>query len=120
VWQRTLAKGLNTRALPDNHDIILSYQKTDQSVWNVDEMFDAYDLDDLDEKTRRKYSLRDKDGRRYQLTSLLNPNRDRPNLTYKFLGITRVWRWTRDRMVAAYKAGHIVQPRPRHNQGLCP
>jgi DNA modification methylase len=110
VWHRTMAKGLTSRALPDNHDIILSYQKTDESVWNIEHMFRAYDANDLDRKTLEKYSLRDPDGRRYQLTSLLNPNRDRPNLTYEFMGITRVWRWTRDRMEAALKAGQIVQP----------
>ena len=112
IWHRTLSKGLTSRALPSNHDTILCYQKSDASVWNIDEMFHAYDQDDLDEKTDEKYSLRDTNGRRYQLTSLLNPNPDRPNLTYEFLGVTRVWRWTRDRMEAAHKAGQIVQPRP--------
>ena len=28
VWQRTLAKGLMTKRLPNNHDIILGYQNT--------------------------------------------------------------------------------------------
>ena len=32
--------------------------------------------------------------------------------SYEFLGVTRVWRWTRERMQAAYDAGLIVQPRP--------
>jgi len=112
IWQRTLSKGLTTRALPDNHDVILSYQKTDKGMWHPDVMCQPYDLDDLDAKTLQKYSQKDSAGRRYQLTSLLNPNPDRPNLTYEFLGITRVWRWTKDRMQAAYDAGLIVQPRP--------
>ena len=51
-------------------------------------------------------------GRRYQLDNLVNPNRDRPNLTYEFLGVTRVWRWTKDRMQAAYEDGLVVQKRP--------
>ena len=74
--------------------------------------YDAYDADNLDEKTASKYSLRDPDGRRYQLTSLLNPNPDRPNLTYEFLGVKRVWRWTKERMREAYEAGVVVQPSP--------
>ncbi|HXG56198.1 MAG TPA: DNA methyltransferase [Vicinamibacterales bacterium] len=80
IWQRTLSKGLTTRALPDNHDVILSYQKTDDSVWNPDVMCQPYDLNDLDAKTLEKYGQRDGTGRRYQLTSLLNPNPDRPNI----------------------------------------
>ena len=46
------------------------------------------------------------------MDNLLNPNKARPNLTYEFLGVTRVWRWTRDRMQAAYDAGLVVQSKP--------
>ena len=45
-------------------------------------------------------------------TILINPNRNRPNLTYEFLGVTRVWRWTKERMQSAYDQGLVVQPRP--------
>jgi site-specific DNA-methyltransferase (adenine-specific) len=69
-------------------------------------------MGNLDEKTAKKYSQRDKDGRRYQLTSLLNPATDRPNLTYEFLGVTRVWRWTKERMEQAYRDGRVVQTKP--------
>lgn len=110
IWLRTMSKGLMTRRLPQNHDVILCYQKTGEATWNTEEIFSAYDSDDLDEKTADKYSQRDRDGRLYQLTSLINPNPDRPNLTYDFLGVKRVWRWTKDRMEQAYKDGLIVQP----------
>jgi site-specific DNA-methyltransferase (adenine-specific) len=33
---------------------------------------------------------RDVNGRLYRLASLINPNPDRPNLTYEFLGDARV------------------------------
>jgi site-specific DNA-methyltransferase (adenine-specific) len=112
IWQRTPAKGLMSRRLPDNHDVILGYQKTAEATWNLAEAFLPYDVDDLDEKTAGKYTLRDEDGRSYQLTSLINPNPNRPNLTYKFLGVTRVWRWTKERMQEAYEAGLVVQPSP--------
>ena len=111
VWQRTVPKGLQSRRLPNNHDILLCYQKTECATWNKTAAFSAYDLNDLSEKTAQKYSSIDSDGRHYQLTSLLNPNTNRPNLTYEFLGVTRVWRWTKERMQAAYEAGLIVQPR---------
>lgn len=112
VWQRTLGKALQTKRLPKNHDTILLYRKGEEGTWNNEAAFLPYDHDDLDPKTAKKYSLRDPDGRMYQLTSLINPNADRPNLAYEFLGVTRVWRWTRERMQAAYDAGEVVQPRP--------
>ena len=112
VWLRTTAKGLMSRQLPNNHDIILGYRKTNESTWNVDATFQPYDEHSLDAKTAAKYSHRDPDGRLYQLDNLLNPNRDRPNLTYEFLGITRVWRWTKERMQAAYDQGLVIQPSP--------
>jgi site-specific DNA-methyltransferase (adenine-specific) len=48
-------------------------------------------------------------GRRYRLGDLTNPNKDRPNLTYEFLGVTRVWRWTKERMQEAYDKGLVIQ-----------
>ena len=60
----------------------------------------------------KAYKYADEDGRRYRLLPLLNPSRDRPNLTYEFLGITRVWRWTRERMQQAYEDGIVVQLKP--------
>ncbi|MFJ9734633.1 DNA methyltransferase [Streptomyces sp. NPDC101171] len=112
IWRRTQAKSLMTRRLPSNHDVILAYGKTEDALWNDDRLFQPYKEDELDEKTLAKYSQIDSDGRRYQLTSLINPSPDRPNLTYEFLGVTRVWRWTRERMQAAYDAGLVVQTAP--------
>ncbi len=112
IWKRTIAKGLTSKRLPRNHDIILSYQKTNDAFWNEDEIFQPYDETNLDEKTAGKYCHRDEHGRLYRLDSLINPNPNRPNLTYEFLGVTRVWRWTRDRMKKAYEAGLVVQTKP--------
>jgi DNA modification methylase len=112
IWQRTLSKGLMKTRLPSNHDVILAYQRAPGATWNLDAAFQPYNPEALDEKTTKKYCHRDSDGRRYQLTSLLNPNHDRPNLEYEFLGVTRVWRWTRERMQKEYEAGRVVQPKP--------
>lgn len=112
IWQRMTGKSLMKRRLPTNHDVILVYQKTDAATWNDSAIYIPYDLDNLPAKTRAKYSHRDPDGRLYQLDNLINPNSNRPNLTYEFLGVTRVWRWTRERMQAAYDAGLVVQSAP--------
>jgi DNA modification methylase len=110
IWRRNAAKGLASRNFARNHDTIYGYGGGADPIWNP--LATPYDPNNLDKKTASKYSLRDKDGRRYQLTSLLNPNHNRPNLTYEFLGVKRVWRWTKERMQAAYEAGLVVQPRP--------
>ena len=112
VWKRTAAKGLSTTRLARNHDVILNYTKTNKAYWNLDAAFIPYDLDDLDEKTAAKYKHTDEDGRVYRLSDLTNPNPDRPNLTYEFMGMTKVWRWTKDRMKQAFEDGLIVQTEP--------
>jgi site-specific DNA-methyltransferase (adenine-specific) len=113
IWKRTTAKSLMTKRLPSNHDVILAYEKSEgAAVWNGDTIFRPYDLDNLEEKTATKYSHKDADGRIYRLDSLINPNPNRPNLTYEFLGVKRVWRWTRERMQAAYERRLVVQTNP--------
>jgi DNA modification methylase len=112
IWQRTPSKGLMTRRLPTNHDVLLVYQKSYNATWNLAKAFTPYSHDSLAEKTKAKYRHRDVDGRLYRLDNLINPNPDRPNLTYEFLGVTKVWRWTKDRMQTAFDAGLIVQSRP--------
>jgi site-specific DNA-methyltransferase (adenine-specific) len=112
IWLRTLSKGLMTKRLPNNHDVLLAYQKDECATWNNDAMFLPYDEDNLEAKTANKYRHRDPDGRLYRLDNLINPNQDRPNLTYEFLGITKVWRWTKERMQKAYDDGLVIQTRP--------
>lgn len=111
IWRRSTGKSLMTRRLPTNHDVLLFYSG-ESNTWNEQDAFIPYDPVNLAEKTATKYSHFGEDGRRYQLDNLINPNPDRPNLTYEFLGVTRVWRWTRERMQQAYDAGLVVQPAP--------
>lgn len=106
VWQRTNAKGLAFTRFARNHDVILSYHKGDEWTWN------RQYLDHDKDYVERFYRHEDADGRRYALDNLLNPNKNRPNLTYEFLGVTRVWRWTKDRMKKAHDDGLIHQSAP--------
>ncbi|UVT31575.1 DNA methyltransferase [Mycobacterium phage Mask] len=112
IWQRSTGKSLQSTRLPTNHDVLLCYAKGSAPKWIDAAAFTPYDEAGLDEKTASKYRYRDKDGRLYRLDSLINPNHDRPNLTYEFLGVTRVWRWTKERMQQAYEAGLVVQSAP--------
>ena len=102
-WRRSNPKSLSTVNFPNCRDIILRYSKSGGCTFN--KVFGKHDP----EYVRKAYKHTDPDGRRYRLLPLLNPNDDRPNLTYEFLGITRVWRWTRERMEQAYRDGIVVQ-----------
>lgn len=107
IWNRTAAKGHAFTRFASSHDVIFFYSKSAQHVWN------AQHLGHSDAYIRSHYSsVEPATGRRYQLDNLLNPNKDRPNLTYEFLGVTRVWRWTKERMQEAYDSGLVIQPSP--------
>lgn len=109
VWLRSTSKSLQTRRLPNSHDTLLSYTKSEDARLRIDAAWMPHDP----VYVKQKYPhVEGSSGRRYGLWDLTNPNRNRPNLTYEFLGITKVWRWTRERMETAYNAGLVVQPRP--------
>ena len=105
TWRRSNPKSLGTINFPNCRDIILRYSKTETCTFN--KIYGPHDP----EYVKKAYRLRDGRGR-YQLLPLLNPNDNRPNLTYEFLGVTRVWRWTRERMQREYEAGVVVQAKP--------
>jgi len=117
-WRRSHPRGQASTRFGSNHDVLLFYVKdASKACWNPPYM--TYDP----VKAAQQYSVTDDDGRRYQLTSLLNPNPNRPNLTYEFMGVTKVWRWTRKRMEAEAAKGRIIVPRggkgiPRYKRYL--
>ena len=105
-WRRSNPKSLTKINFPNCRDILLRYSKSEKCTFN--KVFGEHDP----EYIRKAYKYQDSDGRRYRLLPLLNPNNDRPNLTYEFMGITRVWRWTRERMEKAHAGGIVVQLKP--------
>ncbi|NSW84488.1 MAG: restriction endonuclease [Syntrophothermus sp.] len=107
VWQRINAKGHSFTRFPSNHDNILRYAKSGKWVWNPQYVGHS------PEYIQKFYRyVEPETGRRYSLADLTSPNKNRPNLTYEFLGVTRVWRWTKEKMQEAYKKGLIVQSAP--------
>jgi len=105
-WKRSQPKSHTVINLPNCRDIIFRYAKSDKAKYN--KVYTTYNPDYL----KKFYRFTDEGGRRYRLDNLANPNKKRPNLTYEFLGVTRVWRWTRDRMQKAYDEGLIYQSKP--------
>jgi len=107
IWRRTNAKGLAFRSFPNDHDTIFYYTKSNDYMFNREYL----PHDEKYVKQFYKY-VEAETGRKYALDNLANPNKDRPNLTYEFLGVDRVWRWTKERMQEAYEKGLIVQSKP--------
>lgn len=107
IWRRQNAKGLAFTRFASNHDVLLRYAKSGQFTW-----IPQYKPHNPDYISQFYRYIEPETGRKYHLADLTNPNKDRPNLTYEFLGVTRVWRWTRERMQKAYEDGLIVQGNP--------
>jgi adenine specific DNA methylase Mod len=102
IWKRSNPKSLGSINFPTCSDTIFRYSKTDKCVFHL-----PYAEHDP-EYVESAYRYSDEKGQ-FRLLPLLNPNDNRPNLTYEFLGVTRVWRWTKERMQQAFADGLIVQ-----------
>jgi DNA modification methylase len=105
IWKRSNPKSLGSINFPNCSDTIFRYSKSGECVFH--QPYGEHDP----EYVESAYHYSDKKGQ-YRLLPLLNPNDNRPNLTYEFLGVTRVWRWTRERMEKSYAEGLVVQLKP--------
>ena len=105
IWVRSNPKSHTTRNFPTCTDTILRFSKSKVSIYH--QLYGEHNP----EYVKTAYKHHDEKGY-YQLLPLLNPNDNRPNLTYEFLGVKRVWRWTKERMQKAYEDGIVVQSKP--------
>jgi DNA modification methylase len=111
VWKRTSAhsdtKQGNVVHMGRIHDVILFYTKTDQEVRN--ELYQPYS----EEYIKDFYKYTDPDGRRYRLGDITGPGgAAKGNPQYEFLGVTRYWRYKKEKMEELYQQGRIVQTKP--------
>jgi DNA modification methylase len=105
VWKRSTPKGNLTRNYGSAYDTVLYFTKSDTFTWN--QQFTPHSP----EYAEKYYSqVEEETGRQYQLTSLLSPATDRPNLTYEFHGHLRVWRYTQERMLELEQRGRVIVP----------
>jgi len=105
IWRRSNPKSHITKNFPNSTDTIFRYTRSEKYLYI--QPYEDHDQSYVD----KAYKYSDENGR-YRLLPLLNPNDNRPNLTYEFLGVTRVWRWTRERMEESYRNGLVVQLKP--------
>jgi site-specific DNA-methyltransferase (adenine-specific) len=116
TWKRSNPHGNVRTRYGTIRDIIFFYSKSSVYTWHPPYRAYAKMMNELDSDERKRllkqYNMIDiETGRRFQATSLLNPNKNRPNLTYEFHGHTKVWRWTRERMEQAERDGRLYFPR---------
>jgi site-specific DNA-methyltransferase (adenine-specific) len=91
-------------------DIIFFYTKSDRWLWNW--QFTPYD----ESYTTSFYRhVEPGTGRRFRLGDITAPGGADPskrNPHYEFLGVTRYWRYSKERMQQLYDEGRIVQTAP--------
>jgi len=113
IWKRSSAHndaGQGRKQLGRIHDIILLYSKSDEWTWNW--LYTPYDEEYVDGFYKH---VEPKTGRRYRLGDITAPGGPDPakrNPHYEFLGITRYWRYSKERMQELYEQGRIVQSKP--------
>lgn len=102
IWQRSLPHGNIDYKFGSSHDTILRYTKTAAFIWNP--QYSAH----REEYLRDFYRFTEPGGRRYRLISCINPNPNRPNLTYDWRGVKRVWKFSKDRMQRMHDENLLV------------
>ena len=107
VWKRSDAKGDVTQGSQHYsrvHDSIFFYTKSESPTWNV-----TY-LPLSQEYVDKFYKYRDPDGRRWKMDNMLGPGgAGKGNPVYEVMGVTRAWRYSKQRMAEMIKAGRVVQ-----------
>jgi site-specific DNA-methyltransferase (adenine-specific)/adenine-specific DNA-methyltransferase len=111
IWKRQTAhsdSGQGSEHLGRLHDVILLYTKNEKFPWNV--QYAPYTKDYLDTHYKK---VEPETGRRYELDNCIAPGGSaKGNPQYEFLGVTKFWRYSRERMQKLYEAGRIIQPSP--------
>jgi DNA modification methylase len=87
------------------HDTILFYSKSKNYTWNP--IYEPYPQEYIDKYYKH---VEPETGRRYAYGDLSGPGgRSKGNPRYKFLGVTRYWRFSKEKMNQLYKEGRIIQ-----------
>lgn len=111
VWKRSDAHndyGQGAKHLGRLHDVILFYRRSDAASFNA--LYTPLSQETTD--TWYKH-IEPGTGRRYNLADITGPGgAAKGNPQYEFLGVTRYWRYSRERMQDLYDQGLIVQRKP--------
>lgn len=111
IWQRTTAHsdgGQGGRQFGPVHDSILCFSKASSFIWNpltvpYDKAYIAAKYPYVEPGTNRRYGLWDMTG---------PGGAAKGNPFFEVMGVSRHWRYSRDRMSRLIADGRVVQPRP--------
>ncbi len=111
VWKRSDAKGdagQGSKHFGRVNDVILFYSKKEN-----EQTFNAQFLPMEDEYIEHWYRHTDPDGRRYKLDNMLGPGgAAKGNPQYEVMGVTRYWRYSKQKMEELIKEGRVIQTNP--------
>ncbi|TXI28044.1 MAG: site-specific DNA-methyltransferase [Nitrosomonas oligotropha] len=111
IWRRQTAHsdiGQGSQHMGRIHDVILLYSKSEQFTWNM--QYQPYSQEYVDAFYKH---IEPKTGRKYRLSDITGPGgASKGNPSYEFLGVTRFWRFKREKMEELYQQGRIIQTKP--------
>jgi DNA modification methylase len=111
VWKRSSAHSDAKQGRAQHgriHDVILFYTKTDEWFWN--HVFTPYDRKYVE--AFYKYT-EPETGRRYRLGDITGPGgAAKGNPSYEVMGVSRFWRYSKEKMAELIQQNRIVQTRP--------
>jgi DNA modification methylase len=110
TWKRSHAHSdgaQGARHFGRNSDTLLFYSMSGERTFNVQHL--PYSQEYID----RDYRRLDDDGRRYRLDNIQGPGgAAKGNPFYEVMGVSRHWRYSRERMQSLIDEGRIIQTRP--------
>lgn len=111
VWKRSDAKGdagQGAKHFGRCHDVLLFYcRDPEESTFN--RLYTPFTHEYIEEFYRHT----DPDGRRWKRDNLLGPGgAAKGNPAYELMGVTRHWRYSKERMAELVRAGRVVQMSP--------
>ena len=112
TWKRTSTVkgnfGQGSKFWPRAADILLFYTKTDDYLF--EQQFTSYSQEYMDKSYRH---VEPESGRRYRLVSMIGPGgAAKGNPEYEVMGVTRYWRYSKERMQELIDQGLVVQSKP--------
>ena len=111
-WRRTTTKNdfrQGATNWPRVRDVLLHYRRDIRTSGVFAQPFAAYS----EEYVKTKYPYADPDGRRYGLWDLTAPGSgSRGHPQYEFLGVTRYWRYSKEKMQQLHDEGRVAQNKP--------
>ena len=114
LWKRTSAHSDGRQGRKQHgriHDVILFYTKSSEWTWNP--IYTDYDPAYVE--NFYKY-VEQETGRRYRLDNMTGPGgASKGNPQYEVMGVTRYWRYSKERMQELIDNGRVVQ---RRNGGV--